>query len=83
MAPNDLKLKSLINRLNEKPEVEVVLAINPTVEGEATSMYIKQLLLPLGVKITKLAYGIPMGSDLEYVDKLTLTRAMEYRRVFE
>lgn len=84
IGPNDLKLDSLMKRLNSCGEdMEVVLAMNPTVEGEATSMYIKKLLSPLGIKITKIAYGIPMGSDLEYIDKVTLSKALEYRRVYE
>jgi recombination protein RecR len=84
IGPNDLKLTSLLTRIEKKPEdFEVVLALSPTVEGEATSMYIKKLLEPISVKITKIAYGIPMGSDIEYIDKLTLSKALEFRRVYE
>jgi len=84
IGPDDLKLNTLIKRIGAfSSEIEVILAMNPTVEGEATSMYIKKILEPFDVKITKIAFGVPMGSDLEYVDKLTLSRALEHRRAFD
>jgi len=81
IGPDDLKLKSLVKRLEGSTgEVEVMLATNPTVEGEATSMYIKKLLAMPGVRVTRVAYGLPVGSDIEYVDKITLSKAIEFRR---
>ncbi len=79
MGPEDIRIKELLARIS--PEVkEVIVATNPTVEGEATAMYISKLLKPLGVKITRIAHGLPVGGDLEYADEITLTRAMEGRR---
>lgn len=79
VGPDQLCIKELLARVN-KPEVkEVIMATNPTVEGEATAMYISRLLKPLGIKVTRLAYGIPVGGDLEYADEVTLSRAMEGR----
>lgn len=79
MGPDDIKLKELITRINETIK-EVIIATNPTVEGEATAMYISRLLKPMGVKVTRIAHGVPVGSDLEYVDQVTLSRALEGRR---
>ena len=82
--PDKLTIKELLKRVNEKSgeEVkEVIMATNPTVEGEATAMYISRLLSPLGVKVTRLAYGVPVGADLEYADEITLLRALEGRQV--
>lgn len=81
IGPNQIKLKELLNRLSKETEVtEVILANNPTVEGEATAMYIARLLKPAGIKTTRIAHGIPMGGDIEYADEVTLAKAMEGRR---
>lgn len=81
ITPDMLKLKELLVRLDETVK-EVIIATNPTVEGEATAMYISRLIKPLGVKVTRLAYGMPVGADLEYADEVTLFRALEGRRDF-
>ena len=79
IGPDDIKIKELLSRIT--PEVkEVILATNPRVEGEATAMYISKLLKPLGVRITRIAHGIPIGGDLEYTDEITLSKALEGRR---
>lgn len=84
IGPDKLKIKELLNRLANQKEnekiSEVILAINPTVEGEATTLYITKLIKPLGVKITRIAFGLPVGGDLEYADTMTLARALEGRR---
>ena len=79
IGPDQLKIKELLARIDDSVE-EVIMATNPTVEGEATAMYVSRLLKPLGVKVTRLAYGIPVGGDLEYADEVTLQRAMEGRQ---
>ncbi|MFU0832624.1 MAG: recombination mediator RecR [Oscillospiraceae bacterium] len=81
IGPDQLCIKELLARIGDKNQKvkEVIMATNPTVEGEATAMYISRLLKPLGVKVTRLAYGIPVGGDLEYADEFTLTRALEGR----
>lgn len=79
IGPDNLKIKELLSRLKTEDISEVIMATNPTVEGEATAMYISRLLKPLGVKVTRLAYGIPVGGDLEYADEVTLSRALEGR----
>ena len=79
VGPDQLCIKQLLSRLNNSEVTEVIMATNPTVEGEATAMYISRLLKPLGIKITRLAYGIPVGGDLEYADDVTLARALEGR----
>lgn len=79
MGPDQLCIKQLLTRMNNGEVQEVIMATNPTVEGEATAMYLSRLLKPLGVKITRLAYGIPVGGDLEYADDVTLARALEGR----
>lgn len=76
VGPDDLCIKELLQRINGGGVEEVIMATNPTVEGEATAMYISRLLKPLGVKVTRLAYGIPVGGDLEYADEVTLSRAL-------
>ncbi|MBQ5347538.1 MAG: recombination protein RecR [Ruminococcus sp.] len=78
IGPDDLKIKELIARLSGEVN-EVIMATNPTVEGDATAMYISRLLKPMGIKVTRLAYGIPVGGDLEYADQVTLARALEGR----
>ena len=81
IGPNDINLKSLIVRLQKEPEVEeVIIATNPNIEGEATAMYISRLLKPSGIKVTRIAHGIPVGGDLEYADEVTLLKAVEGRR---
>lgn len=82
ITPDQLKIKELLERINdsENPVDEVIVATNPTVEGEATAMYLSRLLKPLGVQVTRLAYGVPVGADLEYADEITLFRALEGRR---
>ena len=82
ITPDKLKIKELLARIGEGEIDEVIVATNPTVEGEATAMYIARLLKPLDIKVTRLAYGVPMGSDLEYADEVTLFRAIEGRRDF-
>jgi recombination protein RecR len=82
VTPDKLKIRELLARLAEGEIEEVIVATNPTVEGEATAMYLSRLLKPIGIKVTRLAYGVPMGSDLEYADEITLFRAIEGRRDF-
>ncbi len=79
VTPDKLKIKELLERIGDGEIEEVIVATNPTVEGEATAMYLARLLKPLGLKVTRLAYGVPMGSDLEYADEITLFRAIEGR----
>jgi recombination protein RecR len=80
VGPDDLKIKGLLDRVSAGGVGEVILATSPTVEGEATALYLARLLKPLGVRVTRIAMGIPVGSDLEYADEVTMTRAMEGRR---
>jgi recombination protein RecR len=80
IGPEDITVKSLITRLGSDEVKEVIMATNPTVEGEATAMYISRLIKPLGLIVTRLAYGVPVGADLEYADEVTLSRALEGRR---
>jgi recombination protein RecR len=80
IGPDDLKIKSLLSRIGAGGVEEVILATNPTVEGEATAIYLARLLKPLGVRVTRIATGIPVGSDLEYTDEVTMHRALEGRR---
>src|SRR5579871_5701864 len=79
-GPDQLTIKPLINRVHAEQIKEVILAINPTIEGDATVLYLNQLLKPLGSKITRIAFGLPVGSDLEYADDSTLLKALEGRR---
>lgn len=79
VTPQDIRIQELLRRIDGGVE-EVILATNPNVEGEATAMYIGKLLKPLGVKVTRIANGVPVGGDLEYVDEITLSRALEGRR---
>lgn len=79
IGPDDIKIKELLARLMDGSVKELILATNPRVEGEATSMYISKLVKPLGVKVTRIARGIPIGGDLEYTDEVTLTKALEGR----
>ena len=79
-GPQDIKIKELLLRVGTEGNKEVVLALNPTIEGEATAMYLAKLLKPLGIKITKIAQGLPMGSDIEYADEATLLMAFKERK---
>jgi recombination protein RecR len=80
VGPSDLKIRELLVRLEREPADEVVIATNPDVEGEATALYLARLLKPLGVRVSRIAQGIPMGGDLEYADQVTLARALSGRR---
>ncbi|WP_297967809.1 recombination mediator RecR [uncultured Anaerovibrio sp.] len=79
IGPENLRIKELLNRLQDDRVKEIIMATNPNVEGEATAMYIAKLLKPIGVKVTRIAHGLPVGGDLEYADEVTLSRAMENR----
>ena len=81
IGPDQIKIKELLARLNDGTVDEVIMATNPTVEGEATAMYISRLLKPMGITVSRLAYGVPVGADLEYADEVTLSRALEGRSV--
>ena len=81
IGPENLRIKELLNRLYGDEVKEVIMATNPNVEGEATAMYIAKLLKPVGIKVTRIAHGLPVGGDLEYADEVTLARAMENRIV--
>tara|TARA_B100001741_G_C15971670_1_gene333664 strand:- start:63 stop:482 length:420 start_codon:yes stop_codon:yes gene_type:complete len=83
IGPEQLRVKELLTRLQENPISEVILCTNPNIEGEATAMYLARLLEPLGLSITRIASGLPVGGDLEYADELTLGRALEGRRAVE
>ena len=80
IGPDALRIKPLLTRVATGDVVEVILATNPTVEGEATALYLSKLLKPLGVRVTRIGMGVPVGSDLEYADEVTMTRALEGRR---
>ncbi|MFQ7473530.1 MAG: recombination mediator RecR [Anaerovoracaceae bacterium] len=80
VGPDDINLKSLILRLQDENVKELIIATNPNIEGEATAMYIARLIKPSGIKVTRIAHGIPVGGDLEYADEVTLLKAVEGRR---
>ena len=80
VGPGDIRIKELLGRLADETVKEVIMATNPNVEGEATAMYIAKLLKPMGLKVTRIAHGLPVGGDLEYADEVTLSKAMENRR---
>ena len=80
IGPEDLKIKGLLHRVADGGVEEVILATNPTVEGEATALYLAKLLKPLGVRVSRIAMGVPVGSDLDYTDEFTMSKAMEGRR---
>ncbi len=80
VGPDDIRIKELLSRIMDGGIKEIILATNPRVEGEATAMYISKLVKPLGVKVTRIAHGIPVGGDLEYTDEVTLSKALEGRR---
>ena len=79
IGPEQLRIKELMARLSDSSVTEIIMATNPTVEGEATASYLSRMIKPLGIKVTRLAYGIPVGGDLEYADEYTLARALEGR----
>ena len=80
VGPGDIKIKELVTRCSgDDPVSEVILATNSSIEGETTAMYISKLIKPLGVKVTRIASGVPVGGDLEYIDEITLTRALDGR----
>jgi recombination protein RecR len=81
IGPDKLKIKELLARLDENVK-EVIVATNPSVEGEATAMYLSRIIKPLGIKVTRLAYGLPVGATLEYADSITLLKAIEGRTEF-
>lgn len=80
IGAEDIRIKELLHRLANEEVKEVILALNPSVEGEATSLYLNKLIKPFGIKITRIAFGLPVGADLEYADEITLARALEGRR---
>lgn len=80
IEPSDIRIAELLTRLGDDQVKEVIMATNPTIEGEATAMYISRLIKPLGIKVTRIAHGIPVGGDLEYADEVTLAMALEGRR---
>ena len=81
IGPEDIKIKGLLNRLAGEEKIEeVIIATNPRVEGEATAMYLSKLIKPFGIKVTRIAHGVPVGGDIEYADEITLTKALEGRR---
>lgn len=82
IGPEELHIRELLPRLKDGSVTEIILATNPTMEGEATAMYIHRLLSPLGIKVTRIARGLPVGSDIEYADETTLSRALEGRNVY-
>ncbi|MFY0544692.1 recombination mediator RecR [Brevibacillus sp. H7] len=80
IGPEDIRIPDLLKRLSDEQVKEVILATNPNIEGEATAMYISRLIKPFGIKVTRIAHGLPVGGDLEYADEVTLTKALEGRR---
>ncbi|MBE6654552.1 MAG: recombination protein RecR [Ruminococcaceae bacterium] len=80
VGPEQLRIKELLSRINSGDVRELIIATNPNIEGETTAMYISKLVAPLGIKVTRLAYGVPVGADLEYADEMTLMRALDGRR---
>jgi recombination protein RecR len=80
IGPEDIRIPDLLKRLSDEQVKEVILATNPNIEGEATAMYISRLIKPFGIRVTRIAHGLPVGGDLEYADEVTLTKALEGRR---
>ena len=80
IGPDDLRIRELVGRLSDPAVEEVIIATNPDIEGEATASYLARVLKPMGVKVTRIAHGVPVGSDLEYADEVTLSKALEGRR---
>lgn len=81
ITPQDIKIKELLERLKDDNIKEVILATNPNIEGEATAMYVSRLLKPIGIKVSRIAHGVPVGGDLEFVDEVTLSRALQGRQL--
>ncbi len=80
IGPDDIKIRELLDRLADEQVEEIIVATNPTVEGEATALYLSRLIKPIGIKVTRIAHGIPVGGDLDYFDEVTISKAMENRR---
>jgi recombination protein RecR len=80
IGPDDIYIAELLKRLGDDKVQELILATNPNIEGEATAMYLSRLVRPFGIKVTRIAHGLPVGGDLEYADEVTLTKALEGRR---
>ncbi len=80
IGPEDIKIKELLNRIGQNDIKEIIIATNPRVEGEATAIYLSKIIKPIGIKVTRIAHGIPVGGDLEYTDEITLSKALEGRR---
>ena len=80
IGPEDIRIRELLQRLSTEDVNEVILATNPDIEGEATAAYIARIIKPMGIRVTRIAHGVPVGSDLEYADEITLAKAMEGRR---
>ncbi len=80
VGPDDIKIRELLARLHDEEIKEIIIATNPNIEGEATAMYISRLIKPLGIKVTRIAHGVPVGGDIEYADEVTLMKALEGRR---
>ena len=80
VTPDDLRIKELLARIAKGEIREIIIATNPNIEGETTAMYLSKLITPLGIRVTRLAYGVPVGADLEYADEVTLLRALDGRR---
>nr|NIP38388.1 recombination protein RecR [Candidatus Dadabacteria bacterium]NIS08271.1 recombination protein RecR [Candidatus Dadabacteria bacterium]NIY21756.1 recombination protein RecR [Candidatus Dadabacteria bacterium] len=80
IGPEQLKIKELVERIEAENTEEIIIATNPSVEGEATALYLSRLIKPLGTKITRIAHGVPMGGDIEYIDELTLGKAIKDRK---
>ncbi|HOE57961.1 MAG TPA: toprim domain-containing protein, partial [Bacillota bacterium] len=80
IGPEEIRIKELLKRVADSEIKEIILATNPNIEGEATAMYISRLLKPVGMKVTRIAHGVPVGGDLEYADEVTLMKALEGRR---
>ena len=80
VGPDELRIKELLARINNGEVREIIIATNPNIEGETTAMYLSKLIAPLGINVTRLAYGVPVGADLEYADEMTLMRALDGRR---
>ena len=79
VGPDDLKIKELMARINEGGVKEVIMATNPNLEGETTAMYISKLIKPFGIKVTRIAHGVPVGGELEFADEITLSKALQWR----
>ena len=80
IGPEDLKIKELLARLSDPGVEEIILALPPSIEGDTTSLYLSRLIKPLGVRLTRIAFGLPVGADLEYADSMTITRALQGRQ---